>query len=296
MFTFIMQCTVAGLNIDIISEHPSFIFMRLKEYVSTFSGAADFTVRCKENENISLPDEFVQIGDRVGRWLWIKKKDGTLGAYIKYTDLENIAAYASWDKEFKNVELEVMDVEPFGGMPIEQRMFYLLGDIFTYTVLCHNAGVFHSSAISYKGSGILLSAPSGTGKSTHASLWKDAFGEDVVHFNDDTPVLRIENNAVYAYGTPWSGKTAINKNIKVPLKAIVCLDRAEENSVRRLTGLDAFYRVFNEFRKPPEGGLLDNCLTLIEGVLEYVPVYELMCNKEQDAALTLHKALGFDNN
>ena len=291
-----MQCTVAGLNIDIISEHPSFIFMRFKDYLSTFSGDADFTIRCKENKNISLPDDYVQIGERVGRWIWIKKKDDTLGAYVKYADLEDIAAYVSWDKDFTDVELEVFDVEAFGGMPIEQRMFYLLGDVFTYTVLSRNAGVFHSSAISYKGSGILLSAPSGTGKSTHASLWVDAFGDDVVHFNDDTPVLKVENDVVYAYGTPWSGKTAINKNIKVPLKAIVCLDRAENNSVKRLKGLEAFYRVFNEFRKPPEGGLLDSCLTLIEGVLENVPVYELLCNKEQDAALTLHKALGFDNN
>ena len=291
-----MQCTVAGLNIDIISEHPSFIFMRLKDYESTFSGDADFTVRCKENENISLPDDFVQIGERVGRWEWIKKKDGTLGAYVKYTDLEKVASYVSWDKDFKDISLEVLDVEPFGGMPIEQRMFYLLGDVFTYTVLSRGAGVFHSSAISYKGSGILLSAPSGTGKSTHASLWKDVFGEDVVHFNDDTPVLKVENGAVYAYGTPWSGKTAINKNIKVPLKAIVSLDRAQENSVKELKGLEAFYRVFNEFRKPPEGGLLENCLTLIEGVLDKVPVYELLCNKEQDAALTLHKALGFGDN
>jgi len=291
-----MQYTVAGFNIDIFSEHPSYIFTRLKEYESTFSGDADFTVRCKENKNISLPDDFVQVGERVGRWLWIKKKDGTFGAYIKYSDVEQIAALVNWDKDFKNIELDVLDVEPFGGMPMEQRMFYLLGDVFTYTVLSRGAGVFHSSAISYKGSGILLSAPSGTGKSTHAELWKEVFKEDVVHFNDDTPVLKIENNTVYAYGTPWSGKTAINRNIKVPLKAIVSLDRATENSVKRLTGLDAFYRVFNEFRKPPEGGLLDNCLTLIEGVLDKVAVYELMCNKEKDAAITLHRALDFGEN
>ena len=291
-----MQYTVAGLNIDLISEHPSYVFTRLKDYECTFSGEADFTVRCKESKNITLPEEFVQIGERVGRWLWIKKKDGTLGAYITYSDLEGIAAYASWDREFKNIELEVLDVEPFGGQPIEERIFYLLGDVFTYTVLSRGAGVFHSSAISYKGSGILLSAPSGTGKSTHAELWKNVFGKDVVHFNDDTPVLKVENNTVFAYGTPWSGKTAINKNIKVPLKAIVCLDRAQENSVKRLVGLDAFYRVFNEFRKPPEGGLLDNCLSLIEQVLDKVPVYELLCNKETDAAITLHKALGFETN
>lgn len=291
-----MQYTVAGFNIDVISEHPSYIFTRFKDYESTFSGEADFTVRCKVKESISLPDEFVHIGERVGRWLWIKKSDGTLGAYIKYSDLDEIAGLVNWDKDFKNIELLVYDIEPFGGLPIEQRIFYLLGDVFTYTVLSRGAGVFHSSALSYKGSGILFSAPSGTGKSTHTSLWKDVFGDDVVIFNDDTPLLKIENNVCFAYGTPWSGKTAINTNVKVPLKAIVCLDRAESNSAKRLFGLDAFYRVFNEFRKPPEGGLLDNCLTLIEGVLDKVPVFELLCNKNKDAVTTIYEAVGFGEN
>ena len=73
------------------------------------------------------------------------------------------------------------------------------------------------------------------------------------------------------------------------------LDRAENNQARKLTGLDAFYRVFNEFRKPPVGKLLDNCLTLIDSILQKVPVFELLCNKEKDAVTTIYKAVGFDS-
>lgn len=40
--------------------------------------------------------------------------------------------------------------------------------------------LFHGSAIAYKGSGVLFTAVSGTGKSTHAALWKDAFPGDVL--------------------------------------------------------------------------------------------------------------------
>jgi len=291
-----MQYTVAGFNIDVISEHPSYVFERFKEYKHTFSGESDFSIRVKQAKHIVLPENVVSIGQRVGRWLWIKREDGALSAYIKYSDFEEIAALVNWDKDFKNIELFVYDVEPFGGLPIAQRIFYLLGDVFTYSCLSRGAGVFHSAAVCYKGEGILFSAPSGTGKSTHASLWKDVFGDDVVLFNDDTPVLKIENDEVFAYGTPWSGKTSINRDIKVPLKAIVCLDRAENNSAKRLYGLDAFYRVFNEFRKPPEGGLLENCLTLIDGVLEKVPVFELLCNKDKDAVTTIYNAVGFGKN
>ncbi len=289
-----MQYTVAGFNIDVVSEHPSYLFMRLKDYESTFSGEADFTVRCKEEKNIALPDDIVLIGQRVGRWIWFEKKDGTLGAYIKYDDVENIAALALWDKAFKNIELSVYDIEPYGNLPIAQRIFYLLGDVIAYSVLNCGAGVFHSSAISYKGNGILFSAPSGTGKSTHTSLWKDVFGDNVVIFNDDTPILKIENDVCFAYGSPWSGKTAINENIKVPLKAIVCLDRAQTNSIKRLTGISAFYRIFNEMRKPPVESLMDKSLTVMDSILQKVPVYELFCNKNKDAVMTVFDAVGFD--
>ena len=47
------------------------------------------------------------------------------------------------------------------------------------------------------------SIDSGTGKSTHARLWRETFGDRAVMVNDDKPLLRITKDGVIAYGTPW---------------------------------------------------------------------------------------------
>lgn len=71
---------------------------------------------------------------------------------------------------------------------------------------------------------------SGTGKSTHSQLWLK-YLEGFELLNDDNPAIRILNkNDVFIYGTPWSGKTSCYRNVKVPLKGLVRLRQADNNS------------------------------------------------------------------
>lgn len=51
--------------------------------------------------------------------------------------------------------------------------------------------LMHGVVISWKGRGYMFTAPSGTGKSTHASLWKKYLGDDVEIINGDKPILNI---------------------------------------------------------------------------------------------------------
>ena len=78
------------------------------------------------------------------------------------------------------------------------------------------------------GEAYIFTAVSGTGKSTHAMLWREVFGERVRMINDDKPLIRItpEGKAV-VYGTPWDGKHHLSKNSAFPLKAICWLTRAK---------------------------------------------------------------------
>ena len=106
------------------------------------------------------------------------------------------------------------------------------GASFYYQLLGFDGMLLHSSAVVMGGEAYLFSAPCGTGKSTHTALWRKVFGEDrAVILNDDKPALRLEDGVWYAYGTPWSGKTDQNLNIKVPLKGICILTRSEENHI-----------------------------------------------------------------
>ena len=53
----------------------------------------------------------------------------------------------------------------------------------------------HASVINWKDKGILFSAPSGTGKSTQADLWKKYEGAKVI--NGDRALIRKRKRRVY---------------------------------------------------------------------------------------------------
>ena len=100
--------------------------------------------------------------------------------------------------------------------------------------------LFHSSVVSYQGRAYMFLGQSGTGKSTHSSLWlKYIEGTELV--NDDNPVVRVlDNDEVWVYGSPWSGKTPCYRNVSYPVGAIVKLSQAPHNEIQRLKGVKAY--------------------------------------------------------
>ncbi|PKL00663.1 MAG: hypothetical protein CVV56_05060 [Tenericutes bacterium HGW-Tenericutes-1] len=111
---------------------------------------------------------------------------------------------------------------------------YLTTGIFFFEIAIREGKYpFHASAISYQNEAILFSAPSGVGKSTHASLWQK-YLSDVKYLNDDKPLLSFVNNQLIASGTPWSGKTDHTSNLSFPVKAIVFISQSKEPSIQVL--------------------------------------------------------------
>ena len=100
--------------------------------------------------------------------------------------------------------------------------------------------LFHSSVVSYQDKAYMFLGPSGTGKSTHSSLWlKYIKGTKLV--NDDNPVVRVlDDGSIRVFGSPWSGKTPCYRNVSYPLGAIVDLSQAPENRIRRLKPIEAY--------------------------------------------------------
>ena len=91
----------------------------------------------------------------------------------------------------------------------------------------------HAAALDWQGKGILLSAPSGTGKTTQAGLWK--IHKNAIVLNGDHPVFRIIDDIPSVFGTPWSGSSMDYQNSWAPMTAIIMLQQARENTIRRLT-------------------------------------------------------------
>ena len=78
--------------------------------------------------------------------------------------------------------------------------------IFAFAGSRHDTLLIHASLVRQNGYGYAFIAKSGTGKSTHVSLWlRHLPGCDLM--NDDNPIVRIIDGEAYIFGGPWNGKT-----------------------------------------------------------------------------------------
>lgn len=169
----------------------------------------------------------------------------------------------------------------------------LMGTRFSARLLSHNGFCLHASAIAFQSRGILFSADSGVGKSTHTRLWQQRFGQDAVKIiNDDKPALRHVDDTFYVYGTPFSGNSDENLDIKLPLYSIVFLERADSNSIRRLTSNEALPLIMKQTLRPKNSiQYMDNLLSLLNSLLLTIPVYLLHCNMQEEAAELVYKTI-----
>ncbi len=159
-------------------------------------------------------------------------------------------------------------------------------------LLNHNTLVVHGSCIAIDGMGCIFTAQSGTGKSTHASLWRRVFGNRVTMVNDDKPFIRVEEDGVTAYGSPWDGKHHFSTNIAVPLKAICLLSRSKTNCIRPISPEEAFPVLFYEQVHQPEGvETMEKVATLLELLCKHVRFYALECNMEEEAAQVAYEGI-----
>ena len=150
--------------------------------------------------------------------------------------------------------------------------------------------LFHGSVIAVDGVAYLFTAASGTGKSTHAALWRKYFGERAVMVNDDKPLLHI-GDVVTAYGTPYDGKHKLSNRIAVPLKAICILTRAAENSIVQVTKSEAYPMLLQQAYRPNDVFALQKTLDLVDKMTEKLELYRLGCNMELEAAKVAYEGM-----
>jgi hypothetical protein len=171
-----------------------------------------------------------------------------------------------------------------GGFPPAYLESLALYRKFLNKLLDFGGTVFHSSALAVDGKAYLFTAPSGTGKSTHARLWRELLGDKVIMVNDDKPVIRLIDGKVFVYGTPWNGKHALDTNCKVEIKAICKLERAEQNSIIELEPQKMLSVILSQTLRPENANDYDKLLPLVSAILTNVNLYLLKCNKDISAA------------
>ena len=151
--------------------------------------------------------------------------------------------------------------------------------------------MLHGSTVAVDGKAYLFTAPCGTGKSTHTRLWREVFGDRAVMVNDDKPFLKVTDQGVLAYGSPWSGKHGLATNICVPLQGICLLSRGEHNVIEPAQPAELLDFLSHETHIPTEPVLTKKAMMLTERLASSVPLWRMSCNKHPDAARMSYKVM-----
>ena len=190
-------------------------------------------------------------------------------------------------EELERIRRETEEDFPEGGDPVILEPEYIeLAMI--YKELAERTPfwdtvVLHGSAVAVDGACYVFCAKSGTGKSTHARLWRQLLGERAVMVNDDKPMVHIRpDGSADVYGTPWDGKHRLNTNTHVPLRAICILERSDLNTIRPITKSEAWPMLLQQFYRPYDAEAMEKTMDLI-GRLQ-TKFYRLGCNMELEAA------------
>lgn len=182
------------------------------------------------------------------------------------------------------------------GIPIRQFSDAYLETLAVYRkiadhLLSCDTLLFHGSVIAVDGIGYLFTAKSGTGKSTHTRLWREYFGERAVMINDDKPLLHITDSGVTAYGTPWDGKHRLSTNIAVPLKGICILTRDTINHIEPAEPHTVYPLIVQQTNRSLSADGMKQTLSLIDRMLNVVPVYRLGVNMDIEAARVAYEGM-----
>lgn len=198
-------------------------------------------------------------------------------------------AFVQSDSEYRNFSIATRGSRQDMAFGLENSLMV----IYTLCTASHETLLVHSSVVENNSKGYMFLGVSGQGKSTHSDMWVNHIPGSTL-INDDNPVIRIASDGTpIVYGSPWSGKRPIYKNVHYPIGGFASIEQEKENRIHKESIPVAF------------GILLSSCSTMkfdkdihikicgtVSKVLERVPVHTLYCRPDKEAAEVSSNAFG----
>lgn len=151
--------------------------------------------------------------------------------------------------------------------------------------------LMHGCAVATEGKAFVFTAPSGTGKTTHARLWLELLGDKAFVLNGDKPLIDMKTDIPTVYGTPWDGKEHLSRNTNLPLGGIVLIERSESNSIEPIGSGDALKILLSQCYRPNDPDVMQHVLNSLIKLSGSVKFYKLKCNISKEAAMLSHSTL-----
>ena len=215
-----------------------------------------------------------------------KLSDGNYRFRMRPLPGEPVAAELRANESFTRAQLLLLEGDTHFAINNSLMLLY------AFASACKGVLEMHSSVVVNGGRGYLFLGKSGTGKSTHSSLWLKHIPGTML-LNDDNPILRLmPDGSARVFGSPWSGKTPCYKNLDFPAGAVVRIRQAPFNKIEKLPPVQAYASLMasaSSFR--PFKTLAEGWHATLEGLVGVLPCYVLDCLPDQAAAELCHKTV-----
>lgn len=280
-----MKFDIAGILISVEADDEG-EYKRLKSFYSNSCRAADIIVDIFGCEEIKDSTGNSSANEGI-RWERGSKDGKNISLYLYKHNSDEVAfkldTHENWDCAHLYYNKKYFDGKYAFTGPVGEILF-------RNRILFHSGIVIHASAIEWNGRGIIFTAPSGTGKSTQANLWKKYKKAKVL--NGDRPAIRVIEHQPYVYGTPWSGSSPEFVNAAVPLFAVIILEQSKDNKIYRLSKEEALLRLMPRCFLPYyHENLMNLALNNLEEIIVTTPVYLLSCRPDREAVELVYECL-----
>lgn len=263
---------------------------KLNSFLIRNSGYFDISVTMNGSNFIAEPTGNIKINEPINdgiRLLLACEEGNDLSFFLEREISNTILCRLDVDRAWENASIKYLNSEPL----FEYYALGVLGNLLIRNkIIFFNGLVIHSSAIIHNNRGIIFTAPSGTGKSTHSVLWEKYYNARVI--NDDCPPIRFFNGMPYVFGTPWSGSTDKFCNESAPLSAIVILEQSKTNSIRKIKPEKCATLLIPRCYMPYyDSRMMNTAMNTLEEIIKAVPIYILKCRPDKEAADLVYQAV-----
>lgn len=254
---------IAGIGIELHLMPDSILTTLIRPYMDSHC-AIDHTIHVYLSHDFDVPKGLVEQASYHQRHVYESSKHIYIVAYNSDGICKQMIKHT---KDYQTIEIYLHDSDSLERL--QELEYVLTGLLFVELALRHNRLAIHASAILINDQALLFAASSGTGKSTHANYWKEAY--NISFINDDKPLLYCENDTIYVAGSPWCGKEFLHKNTTKKLAGIVILGRGN-NTIEALSNKDKIIQLLQHSVRPRIEELLSTNIHIIEQIITRSPI------------------------
>jgi hypothetical protein len=273
---------IAGIKIELNYHYDEFLKGNIESYLMDEDEICDYQIEVFLCDEIKKPNGFTN--SKMNPYIILGNEERIIYALNRNGDVKELITHSN---DYKHTKIEMNPSLLRNPAEVE---YVMLGVTFLEIALRCGFLPIHAAAILYKEEAILFSAPSQTGKSTHAKIWVNAFdGAELL--NDDKPLLKLVGDQIIVYSSPFSGKTSINQNRHAPLKSIIFLRQGLSNIVSVMSDEGKIENLMRNILRPDDADLWDQVLDKIAKIMHEIPIYQIEATMEIDAAIAVHNKI-----